>query len=175
MNDTSVAVEEMTIRSGDVRIDMAVLNGHMHGFEIKSDRDTLQRLPKQIEEYARVFDYLTLVTGPQYVDLVASRIPPWVGLASVGTDKRSRQLLVEVRDPLFNSNTDPDALTRLLWKQELILCHSHFATGVKTSKLTHQQLAESLALILPHGTLRDEVRRRLKIRLKWQQCRLQLP
>jgi hypothetical protein len=37
--DTRV-VEEMGIWAGSVRVDIAVINGEFHGFELKSDRDT---------------------------------------------------------------------------------------------------------------------------------------
>lgn len=47
-------VEEMGIWSGSVRIDIAVINGQLHGYELKSARDTLQRLPTQAELYSKV-------------------------------------------------------------------------------------------------------------------------
>ena len=53
--DTRI-VEEMGIWSGSVRIDIAVINGELSGFELKSDRDTLERLPNQADLYSRVFD-----------------------------------------------------------------------------------------------------------------------
>jgi hypothetical protein len=42
--DTRI-VEEMGVWSGSVRIDIAIINGHLSGYELKSDRDTLERLP----------------------------------------------------------------------------------------------------------------------------------
>ena len=42
-------VEEMGIWAGSVRIDIAVINGELSGFELKSDSDTLQRLPLQAD------------------------------------------------------------------------------------------------------------------------------
>ena len=36
-------VEEFGIEHGAIRIDIAVVNGLLHGYEIKSDRDTLLR------------------------------------------------------------------------------------------------------------------------------------
>ena len=56
----------MGVWSGTVRIDVAVLNGEMCGYEIKSDRDTLERLPFQIEIYSKEFDKLTLVVGRRH-------------------------------------------------------------------------------------------------------------
>jgi hypothetical protein len=47
----------------DARIDIAVFNGIMHGYEIKSDVDTLKRLPQQIKAYDSIFDKITLIVG----------------------------------------------------------------------------------------------------------------
>ena len=42
--DTRI-VEEMGVWCGTARIDVAVVNGELCGFELKSERDTLERLP----------------------------------------------------------------------------------------------------------------------------------
>jgi hypothetical protein len=39
-DDDTIIVEEMGIYQGDFRIDIAVVNGRMTGYEIKSDKDT---------------------------------------------------------------------------------------------------------------------------------------
>ena len=41
----TVIIEELGVQHGTSRIDLAVVNGVLHGFELKSDRDTLTRLP----------------------------------------------------------------------------------------------------------------------------------
>lgn len=40
----TIIVDELPICWGDARIDLAVINGRINGYEIKSDRDTLDRL-----------------------------------------------------------------------------------------------------------------------------------
>jgi hypothetical protein len=54
-------VQEMGVCSGSVRIDIAVINSELWGYELKSERDTLERLPSQAKLYNRVFDRVTLV------------------------------------------------------------------------------------------------------------------
>jgi hypothetical protein len=56
-------IEELGVVHGKSRIDIAVINGLMHGYEIKSDKDTLQRLPEQMNMYNSVFNKVTLVVG----------------------------------------------------------------------------------------------------------------
>ena len=49
--DTRV-VEELGLRHGLARVDVAVVNGIIHGYELKSDKDNLKRLPHQIQVYS---------------------------------------------------------------------------------------------------------------------------
>src|ERR1700674_1251921 len=47
----TVVIDELSLCQGDARVDMAVVNGSLSGYEIKSDRDTLTRLPRQLAVY----------------------------------------------------------------------------------------------------------------------------
>jgi hypothetical protein len=80
--DDSRIVEEMGVWSGSVRIDLAVINGELHGFELKSERDTLARLADQAELYNQVFDRMTLVTAKRHLDKASSQIPSWWGITT---------------------------------------------------------------------------------------------
>ena len=46
-------LDELGICRGRVRIDLTVVNGLLHGYEIKSERDTLARLETQADLYGR--------------------------------------------------------------------------------------------------------------------------
>src|SRR5262245_6458552 len=73
-------VEEMGVWSGSVRIDVAVINGELHGYELKSERDTLERLPAQAGLYSQVFDRVTLVTADRHLKIAKKTIPRWWGV-----------------------------------------------------------------------------------------------
>jgi len=73
----TLIVEEMGVWSGTVRIDIAVINGELSGFELKSDRDKLDRLPLQAKVYSKVFDRVTLVVGARHVRKALPLIPEW--------------------------------------------------------------------------------------------------
>ncbi|HET7057847.1 MAG TPA: sce7726 family protein, partial [Nitrospiraceae bacterium] len=47
----TVIIEELGLCRGQVRVDLSVVNGLLHGYEIKSDRDSLRRLRSQAELY----------------------------------------------------------------------------------------------------------------------------
>src|SRR3989338_11292875 len=72
--------EEFGVSHGTARIDFAIVNGVMHGYEIKSDRDTLDRLPDQMREYNAVFDKMTLVVGRHHLYEALAIIPEWCGI-----------------------------------------------------------------------------------------------
>lgn len=82
----TLILDEVGIRHGAARIDLVVVNGTLHGFEIKSDRDTLKRLPKQVRIYNPVLDRITLVVGHRHADEAMQIVPEWWGvkLAVIG-------------------------------------------------------------------------------------------
>lgn len=159
-------VEEMGIWSGTVRIDVAVINGELSGFELKSDKDTLARLPAQAEYYSRVFDRITLVVGTKHANQALRLIPLWWGVIQAETQKGSIKLS-GVRDAQKNPNVDPFLLAQLLWKEEAlsILDSRGLAKGWRSKpvKVIHQRLS----LELPLDELSQEVRSRLKARREW--------
>ena len=69
---------------------MAAVNGVMHGFEIKSDIDSLARLPHQTELYSSVFDKITLVVGATHLYHAFNIIPDWWGVLVARIDKTGR-------------------------------------------------------------------------------------
>ena len=71
----TVVIEELGLCRGQVRVDVAVVNGLLHGYEIKSDRDSLCRLGVQVEVYGKVFDQATLVVGDRHMVNQIQRIP----------------------------------------------------------------------------------------------------
>lgn len=166
-SDTRI-VEEMGIWSGAVRIDIAVINGELCGFELKSDRDTLERLPTQSDLYSRVFDRLTLVVGSRHLDGALSKIPDWWGVIRA-TDHEGLTGLERVRDDGINPTPVPYLIANLLWKDEalaILLKHGlHKGLKSKAARAVHEKMAESL----PLETLRLEVRQALKDRQRSRQ------
>jgi hypothetical protein len=116
--DTKI-VNEMGILHGQTRVDIAVINGILHGYEIKSESDTLSRLPSQMDDYNKVFDRVTIVVSSKYLDEVRKMIPKWWGIIVVG-NKHGRPVLRKVRKGRRNKNVDPYSVSHLLWKDEAI-------------------------------------------------------
>jgi len=71
-------IEEMGV-CGQVRCDVVALGEEMVGYEIKSDADTLRRLPRRVEWYSRVLDRAHVVTTERHLEGVQSVVPRVVG------------------------------------------------------------------------------------------------
>ena len=128
----TVIVDELGLCRGQNRVDVVVVNESLHGYEIKSDRDTLRRLPAQIDMYGRVFDRATLVVGEKHLIGATKLVPEWWGV-TVAAQRRGQPVLRAVRKGRKNQARDPRALVELLWLSEAmsILENRGLATGVR--------------------------------------------
>lgn len=70
--DLPIVTSEFSLNGTGIRADLAVLNRHFIGIEIKSASDNLKRLPSQIEGYARYFDRTELVVACKHVHALES-------------------------------------------------------------------------------------------------------
>jgi hypothetical protein len=159
-------VQEMGVWSGTVRIDIAVINGELCGYELKSEKDTLARLPMQLRIYSKVFDRVVLVTGLRHVGHAQDRIPSWWGLTIARGEADSVRLDL-ARPPQLNPSPDPYLVAQLLWKDEALTVLDTFGLAkgwrAKRTKLIHQRLATEL----PFAQLSEQVRNALKRRDAW--------
>lgn len=116
--DDSVFLEEMVVPVQDTRIDLAVVNGSLHGFEIKSDVDTLRRLPSQRDSYNALFDQITLVAASRHVKTASAIIPGWWGVAIAS--RTGRRVDIEwARTPSDNPEPDSATVVKLLRRNEI--------------------------------------------------------
>src|SRR3989344_3157091 len=113
-------IEELGVQHGTARVDIAVVNGIMHGYEIKSDRDTLERLPEQIEEFSAVFDKITLVVGKQHLFNAINMVPDWWGVIVAKINKNNSVVFTSIREEEFNKNQQGVCIAKLLWKKEAL-------------------------------------------------------
>lgn len=153
---------------GEVRVDLAVVNGNLTGYEIKSARDTLRRLPGQVATYSRVLDFAVLVVADNHVEHARELVRPWWGLTVASVRDGGGVDLTVQRPPRRNAAVDPFALAQLLWRDEALaeLTCRGLDRGIRSKP--RQQIWARLAEELSLSDLRDVVRRRLKDRLAWR-------
>jgi biotin operon repressor len=159
----TVIVDELGICRGEVRIDVALINGSLHGYEIKSDRDTLRRLNGQVELYGKVLDKATLVVGDRYLDMTADLLPDWWGLLRVTPGDKGLHFET-VRRPRLNPDRDARALAEFLWLDDaLALLKRHgLDRGVRTKprRFIWDRISESLDIEVIADAVRDHLKSR---------------
>ena len=128
----TVIIDELGLRCGKVRLDVAVVNGFFHGYEIKSDRDSLRRLSDQANVYNQVLDRATIVVGDRHIEEAIKIIPRWWEVLRFKT-KANEPSFEIIRSGHENSGRDPRTLVELLWLDDaMALLQKHGATrGLK--------------------------------------------
>lgn len=161
----SLIVEELGLNAGAIRVDIAVVNGLLAGYEIKSDWDTLDRLPDQQAMYSRVFDRVTAVVGQHHLDAVSGLVPEWWGLSIARAGRVEPQ-----RAPAPNEHTDPEIVVRLLWRSEALRILQALGE-IGLERAPRRVLWKVIVDRLSGGELAYEVRRSLKERTGWSTAR----
>lgn len=111
-------IDELGLAHAKGRVDLAVFNGHLHGYEIKSAGDTLDRLPRQLVIYADSLQKLTLVVASRHIDHLAAIVPDWCGLTEIIEGPRGGITFAKHRRARVNPRLDPFMLAHLLWHKE---------------------------------------------------------
>jgi hypothetical protein len=163
----TLLLEELGLRHGSVRLDLAVLNGSLDGYELKSDRDTLARLPNQITMFDSVCDHITLVTSPRHLQKAFELLPRWWGVKVAIPRKCHLPLLCDLRAVSPNPRQEALAVAKLLWRDEVLglLETAGVADGVRSKPRC--VLYERLAQILDLPSLKNAVYTALKKRPSW--------
>lgn len=156
-------LEELGLCQGQVRIDLAVVNGALHGYEIKSDRDRLYRLSAQAEVYGMVVDRATIVVGPKHLEHVLRIVPDWWGVLQV-VPAGDTVRIEAMRPSRENPDQDPRAIAELLWRDEALalLERRQAADGVRSK--SRPAIWDRLCEALDFNEIAAAVRDRLKSR-----------
>jgi len=165
LGDT-LLIDELGLCQGNARIDIAVVNGTLSGYEIKSEADTLYRLPHQVSVYSKILDYVTIVVSRPHLKKIADAVPEWWGITEAVSEK-GQLAFHEVRLALSNPSIDPFSLVQLLWRDEVlaILTDLGFTKGLSGKReLLWKKLVEAQTL----EELKCRVRQTLKLREGWR-------
>jgi len=168
-NDSATLIlDELGLEHGKCRADIAVINGHMDGFEIKSDVDSLSRLSQQINSYDAIFDYSSVIVTARHLNEVTRMIPEWWGIISVTESNSVVPQFRIIRTSYQNANIDNYAVAQLLWRKEAqeVLYNS----GMRGAKVRQKRsiLYGYIVELLDTRELRNTVREYLKKRQGWR-------
>lgn len=163
----TLVLHELGLRHGTCRVDIAVVNGFLHGFEIKSDADTLDRLDQQAHIYSQVFDRVTLIVGEKHGGKAIDIIPAWWGVKIAAA--RDGKIEFRHERPFRNNpKVDPIAVAELLWRPEVVTILRALGVPEKQLKLPRAKLYALLAESVDLSELRRLARVTLKARTTWR-------
>jgi hypothetical protein len=120
------------------------VNGVLHGFELKSDYDSLCRLVEQVQAYGSVCNRATLVVGERHVKNAAELMPDWWGIRVVRSDS-GRPIFRDLKLPQANPSLDPVAIAQLLRRSEAKAFITDMGWSELDSTASRRQLCDFLA------------------------------
>lgn len=97
----NIATEVMYGSSRKVVDMLFVYRSNLYGIEIKSEGDNISRLPGQLKEYYKLFDYILVFSSESHLNSIEKLITDHVGLFYF-RDTR----ILKYRKPLKNTKTD---------------------------------------------------------------------
>lgn len=170
INDPStLVIDELGLDHGRNRVDIAVINGELHGYELKSDSDNLLRLPQQSMTYSSIMDKVTLVVGEKHVQEAINIIPDWWGVKIATMNPRRGVNIVTYRRNKRNKDIDPLELSKLIWKEEaLALLAIKIKVDWRIRKLTRKDIYKLIVDTFSLNEIRDNTRAILKSRINWR-------
>lgn len=159
------------------RADVLVVSDHSHAYEIKSDVDRLDRLPDQLKDYRRTFDFLTVVTTKTHARKVTKLLGGNDGLIVI-----SDQGACEIKAPKRNKKIAKKNMVSMCSKPVLAEALDVACSALPLEKL--RMLAEKkLSFVELRQATFQEMERRFKdkydtfleeARIPYRECDLTL-
>lgn len=140
----TLVIDELGLAHARSRIDVAVINGCIHGYEIKSAKDNLDRFATQIDIYRQTLQKLTLVAAPKHVAGIMSHAPEWCGVIAAEQGPRGSVSFHVLRNAVANPDIDPVMMAHLLWRDEVIELLGQAGYAPKDLRRPRRQLYEIL-------------------------------
>lgn len=158
-----VALAQLPI--ADARADFVVINGEGVVYEIKTDRDNLDRLDSQLANYYKAFTKVYVVVGDGLLQEVRRKLRQTAtGIMHLTAD--GHLVMIRRASPRI-SELDPNAMFRILRKSEfdaiLLKTYGHLPN---VPSMDYYPAARQMFVQIPMTTLRYEFERQLKSRIK---------
>lgn len=112
INKNVVVAPELKVNNS--RVDFVAINGKSSSFEIKSNLDNLSKLPKQINDYVRVFEYNYVIVDEKHLAKTLEILPDNYGIwLFKGSTKKI------IKEATLNNDLDPILQLNLFNRNEL--------------------------------------------------------
>lgn len=121
------------------KADVVIVNGTTTAYEIKTERDNLDRLPAQLSDYLKVFGKVNIITDERHADEVCRITDDVVGVMVLN----NRGNITTIREPGNNiKNLDSQAVFDSLRMNENVMLLEHY--GVDVPKVANTRLYSTL-------------------------------
>jgi hypothetical protein len=164
----TLVVDELGLAHAKVRVDIAVINGCIHGYEIKSAQDTLDRLSGQLAHYEQCLEKLTLVCAVRHVQRVLTIAPTWCGVVEARKGPRGGIDFTTIRRSSINPAVMPDKLAHLLWRPEVVQILTRLNVPAADLRKPRKQLYLRLAELLSTTQITGYIREFMQARRHWR-------
>jgi hypothetical protein len=122
-------------RVGECKADIAILNGTATVYEVKSERDSLARLERQIRAYARVFAKVYVIASESHIRAVLNSVPESVGILCLNRRHQISTLREALDQP---EQTSPEAIFDAIRTEEARLILS--SCGISVPNVPNTEL-----------------------------------
>jgi hypothetical protein len=164
----TLVIDELGLAHAKARIDVAVINGYVHGFEIKSAVDTLTRLPRQLGLYEECLEKLTIVCADKHIAGVRELAPRWCGITRITKGPRGGIVFITVREPKRNPNIRAYRLAHLLWRSEAVAILTQANASPKVLRAPRKTLYKSLAAKFSVAEITAFIKQSMASRQGWR-------
>lgn len=164
----TLVIDELGLAHARSRIDVAVINGCIHGYEIKSSKDTLDRLTNQIGIYRQTLQKLTIVAAPKHVAGIMSNSPEWCGVLVAEQGPRGGITFHVERSAATNPEIDPVMMAHLLWRDEVVDLLSRNGYAPKDLRQPRRHLYELLCEAMTLSEITASIRSFMVQRQAWR-------
>ena len=161
----AVLISEMVVDSWARRADVVLANGKLSAFEIKSDFDTLTRLPGQLESYRALFERVVVVITPRFLEKVEEIAPEGVGIWVVEGDGPDS---IREKRRARTFDLSPDSAITMMTVTDLrrLLSANGIAGAARAPRRELEELARKLTKKDLGVAARDSVKRRFRTHFK---------
>ena len=165
--DTMV-IDELGVGHGKNRIDIAVVNGCIHGYEIKSSKDNLLRFPSQLEAYTQCFEKLSFIAAENHIDELLQKNPEWCGIILSKKGPRGGISFSTVKKSKKNPSVSITAMAHFLWRSEAIELLANLGADKNMLKGARLSLYSNLSNMITVPELSSRIKSLFMSREEWR-------
>jgi hypothetical protein len=164
----TLVIDELGLAHAQSRIDVAVINGCIHGYEIKSAKDDLNRLDRQIAIYRQTLQKLTIVADSKHLQGISANVPEWCGIIEAKRGLRGGISLELIRPASKNPDINLVMMAHLLWRPEILQLLAQLGYAPRELRLPRKQLYELLCETLSPREITAAIRKFMMQREAWR-------